>query len=414
MFGGLLIGFIALIVVIVSMFQRAGQHNGLTATSTAPFGSAASQAQGGGMGGIGTSGGNLPNPNAGTVVSSQKVFKIADGPVVAATLFDAGIPTTTSARYITAEDGHIYELPWDVAGAMPKVLSNTTIPGVARAVWTDRGNGVLMQYLQGSMIKTVHVLFATSTATTTSAPGMFTPVLRYLPDGITQTASSPDQRSILYALRSAAGSDVYMATTDGSNAKKVFSSPLGDIELSWPATSTAFFYMKSSGGVPGIGFAANLKTGSVLPVLNGVGVTASANPLLSHVLYRTDTGNAATTYVETLATGQSVAAYSSGAWAVPIPETCVWNPVRPLQAFCATPVRPAPAGYLELWHRGQASVSDTIVSVDVLNPATLVVATPGTKDGGEASDVLPLSIAPDAHYIAFISKDDQKLWGVRL
>jgi len=418
MAGGLALALLALFVVIWGMFRQAGQNqNGLTASSTALFGATAPAAQNGvSGGGLGTqNGGNVPpSSGGGAVVSAQMIFKIADGPVVSAVLVDTGVPTTTSARYVSAEDGHIYEQVLDVAGAMPRTLSSITIPGVARAVWTERGDGVLLQYLQGGTIKTVHLTLFATTSTTTLATVAVAPVVRFLPDNVASVASSPDGKLVAYLLRTGTGSDVYTAAPDGNNAKKIFSMPLAEIDLSWPATSTMFLYTKSAGGVPGLGFSANVKTGLVSPMLYGVGITGSINPLFSHVLYRTDTGTGAATYLEPLSTGQSFAVTASASLAPPLPETCVWNPMRPLQAYCSAPAASAPSNYLELWHRGESSAASALVAVDALNPTALLMATPGSRDGGEVSDMRSLTMSPGAHYLSFISKDDEKLWGVRL
>src|SRR5665647_28439 len=61
-------------------------------------------------------------------VSTQKIFEIAQGPIAGATLIQTLHPTTTLARYINQDDGHVYDLPLDTAGAVPHVVSNVTIP----------------------------------------------------------------------------------------------------------------------------------------------------------------------------------------------------------------------------------------------------------------------------------------------
>ena len=414
---GLALGVLGILMLIISLFQQAAQRqNSLTASSTAPFGAVAPGVPAGSGGGLGTSGsgGNLPGSQPGATVSAQMIFKITDGPVVSGTLVTAGMPTTTTSRFISAEDGHVYALDIDVAGAVPRVLSNITIPGVARAVWTDKGDGVLMQYLQGGTVKTVHLALFATTSTTTLATSAASPTVRFLPDDVAAMAASPDGKNVAYALHAALGSDIYIAASDGNNAKKLLSLPLSELGLSWPATSSLFLYTKSAGGAPGLGILVNAKTGATAPMLYGTGMTATVNPFLSHALYRTDTGTGASVYAEPLSTGQSLSVPSSASLAPVLPETCVWNPIRPAQAYCSAPVASAPNNYLELFHRGESSVASVLVSIDMLNPAALTAATPGSRDGGEVSNLRSLAISPDARYLSFVSKDDGKLWGVRL
>jgi|GEM_PF-1129120 len=410
--GGLIIALIALIVAIFSMFRQAASNQ--QASSTTPFGVVAPAVNTGVRGvEVLPGSGNLPIGGAQGGATTQPIFKIADGPIAGAELVNYGIPTTTYSRYITSENGHVYEQALDAPGSFPRKLSNTTIPGVSRAIWTDGGNGVIMQYLQSGAIKTVHILFAT-TSTATSEVVIITPaIVHFLPDGITGVAASPSGKNIAYMLHSGSGSDVYIAPADG-NAKKLFSLPLSELDISWPATTTVFLYTKSAGGIQGIGFSADTKTGSVVPILYGVGLTATANIFLSNILYRTDTGHGATLYSEKVSSGQSFMIRPVTSLASPLPETCVWNSVHPLQAFCIAPVLSAPDNYLELWHRGEFGVASALVSVDTANNSSSLVATPGSRDGGEPSDACSLAISPDAHYLSFISKSSQKLWGVRL
>ncbi len=422
--GVFVIAVIALVVVLISMFKQATQNQAASSASTSTdataFGGAAPSVQTGttNTGAFSLQGGgNIPQATSAqgsTTASTQIIFKISDGPVSGAELVNYGIPTTTYSRYVSPEDGHIYEQKLDSAGSLSKMISNITIPGVSRAVWTDGGNGVLLQYMQGGTIKTVHLLFAATSATTTISTPVTPPVVRFLPDGVTGIAASPNSKNIAYTLRTSAGSDVYTASSDGSNAAKLFSLPLSELKISWSATTTLFLYTKAAGGVQGISFSANTKTGAVTPVLYGVGMTATADPFYTSILYRTDTGSGATLYAEQISSGQSAAFNIGASLAAPLPETCVWNPVRPLQAFCAAPSVSAPDNYLELWHRGESSVASAIISVNVFNGTIGLIATPGTRDGGETSDAYMFAISPNARYLSFVSKDDQKLWGVRL
>src|SRR3989338_314983 len=110
--------------------------------------------------------------NTGTPVGQQaaygaeKIFKIADGPVAGATLIQITRPaTSTIARFVVQTNGHTFDLVLDSPGAVPKAVSNTTIPGILKVVWTGSTGSpqggrknALMQYLDANSIKTVHFL----------------------------------------------------------------------------------------------------------------------------------------------------------------------------------------------------------------------------------------------------------------
>src|ERR1043166_8843845 len=182
-------------------------------------------------------------PAAEVPAATQIIFKINDGPVAGATLIDTSRPTTTLARFVMTDSGRVFDLPLDVPGAVPRVVSNTTIPGIGNAVWTastgspqgEPGSGVLLQYLDSGKTKTLHLAFPAATTTL----GSQAPVrLRFLPDGITGLAVSPDGKSAAYLVKTAAGSDGYRAAPDGGGLKKLFSLPLSQVSLAWPSANT--------------------------------------------------------------------------------------------------------------------------------------------------------------------------------
>ena len=342
----------------------------------------------------------------GTITTSQptqqKVFKVADGPITGATFVQTSNPTTTIARYVLQENGHVLDLVLDNAGTVPRAVSNTTIPGTVTATWTESGMGVVLQYLDGTTIKSVHLGFP---ATTSQAVH-----IQFLPDNSQSIAASPDGKNIAYFLPTSAGVDGYVSKPDGTNGKKLFSLPLSEVLLSWPAQSTLLAQTKSAAGYPGIAFSISAASGAVSTLLYAAGMTATADPAFSRVVYQTDTGaSAASTYVHVVKTGAD-----SGLSFNPIPEKCVWSAIASSTMYCALPLQYIPSGYLDLWHQGAATFPDALVSFDVAANRSTVLATPGSSDGGVASDVAQLAVSPDGHYLLFVAKNDRSLWAVRL
>ena len=231
--------------------------------------------------------------NSTSAASNQKIFEIAPGPVVGATLIQTQNPTTTVARYIDQTDGHVYDLPLDVAGAIPQVVSNVTIPGGARAVWVAQGSAAVMQYLDGGTIKTVYLGFPPASTTEGTLPT----TIKFYPDNIVDLAASPSGQSVAYLLPTASGADGYIANADGTGAQKLFSLPLSQLLISWPAPTTLLVQTKSAAGVPGIVFSVNTKTGAVIPLVYAQGLTATANLSFSSLLYQTSDGTTLSSYL---------------------------------------------------------------------------------------------------------------------
>ncbi len=332
----------------------------------------------------------------------QKVFKIADGPVVGATFIQTQNPTTTIARYTMADNGHVFDKAVDMPGAVAKAVSGTTIPGLATAQWGAKGSAVVLQYLQGSVVKTVYVGFpATSSAQAANR-------IQFLPDNVASLAVSPDGKSVVYLLISADGTSGYVANLDGSNQKKLFTLALKQLLVSWPSQNVLLLQTKAAAGVPGMIFSVLTKTGVVAPLVYAPGISALGSPSFSNIIYQTSS-SVRTTYSHDVASGKDAALSFQ-----PIPEKCLWSSLAAVILYCAAPIAYVPANYLDLWHQGTASAQDGIFGFNTATGATLLVASPGGRDGGVAADIAQIAVSVDERYLLYVTKGDRSLWGVRL
>ena len=231
--------------------------------------------------------------------------------------------------------------------------------------------------------------------------------LRFFPDNIKDLAVSPDGKSLAYLLQTASGVDGYTAPLD-STGKKLFSLPLSQILLSWPAPGTLLLASQSSAGVAGIAFSADAKTGALSPLLYANGLTAIADSTFSRVVYQTAETSRAT-FVHTVKTGADI-----GLSFDPLPEKCAWSAATSTLLYCATPLSYTAPDYLDLWHQGAASAADALIAYDVALGKSQILTTPGGRGGGISSDVAALAVSPGDKYLLFIKKGDRSLWGVRL
>src|SRR3989344_1234882 len=328
--------------------------------------------------------------------ASAKIFKISDGPVAGAALIQTLRPTTTIARFVSADRGHISDLVLDSPGAVPRAVSNITIPGIARVLWSAKGNGALLQYAEDETVKTVSI---SNMSTTTQSVKV-----QFLPNNIQDIAVSPEGSQIAYLLRTRAGSDGYLAKSDGSGSKKLFSLPVSQALLLWPAPNNLLAYSAPSAGEPGIAFSIG-KDGTVSPILYAPGLTAIASRDFSKIIYQTALSERST-YIYNVKTG-----LSTGLSFDPFPEKCIWGPQNLL--YCAVPISYTAPGYLDLWHKGSASAADTIISYDIATGRSKIIASPG-KDVGEESDIVEIAVSSDEKYLLFIRREDRGLWGVRI
>ena len=335
------------------------------------------------------------------------IFKIDNGPVAAATFIQTTRPTTTIARYVMQENAHVFDLAVDTPGAVARSVSNTTVPGIAQAQWAAGGTTALLQYIDGGTVKTLSLTFPPASASSTDR----TARMRFLPDGITGAAFSPDGKSVAYLLTSAGGADGYTAQADGSSAKKLFSLPLSQLVLSWPSAGTLLAYTKSYAGVSGIVFFITTTNGSVTPLLYAEGISATADRTLSYVMYQTtpSASQVSSSYVRNMKTGINTSISFD-----PYPEKCAWSPTAAFGVYCTRPLSYASQTYIDGWHKGTDSASDGIFGYNFQTHRSAIIAVPGGKDGGIPSDILSLAVSPGDQYLLFIKKDDRSLWGVRL
>ncbi len=337
----------------------------------------------------------------------EKIFEISVGPVTGAAFIQTSNPTTTLARFMTQQDGHVFDLPLDVPGAVLRPVSDTTIPGSQRVFWTQGGHAAILQYLDNNnTIKTVFVEFQ-SAASSTASEGAAR--VAFLPDSIIDLALSPDGSRVAYLLQSGQAIDGYTALPDGTGARLLFSIPLTQLLLSWPSPNTLLLQTPSSADTAGIVFAVGVKTGNLLPLVYGSGITAIANTDFSEIVYQTRLNGANNTYVHLLSSGSDVPL------SIPvIPEKCVWASVATTTLYCANPTSVVASTYLDLWHQGTETATDNILDFDIAHGTAYAAATPGSADGGAQADIAEIMISPDDHYLMYITKGDRSLWGVRL
>ncbi len=360
----------------------------------------------------GTGGGEgIPNEilEPSEITPEQKIFKIADGPVAGATLIQTTRPTTTLARYIKADSGRVFDLPLDVPGALPRAVSNTTIPGIVRAEWLPDGEGVVAQYASGDIRKTLYVKLLSATTTLASSANPQPLKIQYLPDNIIDYAVSPTSARAVYLTQAQNGVDGYLIAFDGSAASKLFSLPLSQVDISWPAANTLYIQSRTMNNSLGVAFSVNVQNGLVSTLFFAQGLNGIADPYFSSIIYQTTLrSEERAVFTRNLARGTEARLSFT-----PIPEKCTWSKSATSTLYCATPLTYTPPQFLDLWHLGVTNTTDSLVSYDITGGTSDIKTTPGT-DGGIPSDMAELSLSPNEKYLSFIRRGDRGVWGIRL
>jgi len=339
------------------------------------------------------------------VTADQKIFKIADGPVMAATFIQATNPTTTIVRYTKQDSGHVLDIPINVPGAIARVVSNTTIPGLNTGLWLEGGSGTLLQYLDRAAIKTVYVGFPVGALGAASSVRV-----NFFPDNIMDVAVAPNGRQVAYLLPTRGGVSGYIANPNGSNARRIFTLPFSQVLLSWPSMRTLLVQTKEATGVPGVAFSVST-TGTVTPLVYAESLSATANTAFSKIVYQSTEPGAATrhTYVHDVVSGADELLPFN-----PLPEKCMWSITASSTMYCAAPLAATPLNYLDLWHRGLTNAADSVLQFDVHTNITSLIAQPGSVQGGTQAEIDTIAISADGEYLLYITRGDRVLWGVKM
>ncbi len=337
----------------------------------------------------------------------QKIFKIADGPIITAIFIQTKNPTTTLARYVKQDSGHVFDIPVNIPGAISRVVSNTTIPGIATGLWLSTGSSTILQYEENKVIKTLSLGFTPPKVGSSTAPYS---QIHFFPNNITDIAASPDGRFVAYLLAVPGGSVGFVSNPDGSGAKKLFSMPFSQLLLSWPSANMLLVQTKEAAGVPGMAFAVSTR-GVITPLVYGLGLSAAANVTFSKVVYQaTPQGRSLRqTYIHDVQRGKdSVLPFN------PLPEKCVWSRTASSTMYCAAPLEATPSNYLDSWHQGVTNYADSLLAFDVRTNVTSLLAQPGGVQGGVSGEIAQMALSPDGQYALFITRGDRTLWGVHI
>lgn len=340
---------------------------------------------------LGDGGDNAP-PNS----TEQRLFQIHDRPVVSSVLFIRS--GDVYARFIEEGSGHVYE--YDLRNRRGYRISNTSIPQITEALWSQDATVVAFRYEDGGILKA-----AVGELSTTTEERAFLKV-HFLPEGIRSLALSPDGRSVFYITRdqTLGGAAGIIANRDGSSPRLIFSSKLSAWSTSWPAANTVLVSSPwSSDG--GLVYRINPQNGSRSIVFSTTGlfIGAVGGPKGELLVADPDTNRLASV-------DQSGALLPelTLSW----PSLCSFSVGPTSTAACADiPER----GYslFEEWSRGEYDFVSNLAIIDFVSGLTVfALSSDDLRD--RSFDIINPSLSPDASYVLFKNKIDGLLWGVTL
>ncbi|MDP2705186.1 MAG: hypothetical protein U1D31_02960 [Patescibacteria group bacterium] len=353
------------------------------------------------------SGGENGNGNEeANILPAPQIRKITGEQVAGVTLIDAA--STTVIRYIERGTGHIYEA--DALTLALKKISNTTIPKIYEALWTGKGDSVILRYLKDDN-ETIETFYAKLSKNSISgADGNSVSDLEgsFLQTDIREIAVSPDKNSIFSLVASVTSGSGVISRPDGTQ-KQTFPLPLKEWVVSWPTQDTVLLTTKPSAEVGGYVYTFNTSTGELGKITGEVGgITASADQSLNYLLY--SESKQKSFFLNLLNIADKTITRSPSQT---LPEKCVWSKKEKSVIYCAVPKTIPSNDYPDAWYQGIVSFSDKILKIDFENNTTSVIA--DTKEAvGEEVDAVSLSLNAEENYLVFLNKKDSSLWGIQI
>jgi hypothetical protein len=351
--------------------------------------------------------------NAGTDVG-PRLIKITDGPVAlgsiaidrgpapalpnlsknaTTTLEDtsSGTPVDTEVRYIERLSGNVYSFMTH-ARTLTRI-SNKTLPGVQEASWVPDGSRAYARFLNTTNPAAEQI--ATYALEAGGGDG-------YLLEQNLSEAQVSGSSTLFTMLSGTTGSVGSLARTDGSNAKVLFTSVLGSLQV-LPTSGDLFAHTKATYAFPGYGFSINRSTGVFTKILGGLyGLTVLPNQNGSGALYSyVDKGVYRLAYYD-------IKTHSTTALPVStLTEKCVWASGG-VTAYCAIPKQMG-GGLPDYWYQGAVSFTDRIWKIDLATRSASLVVDP-QEIGKVALDAVALTVDQKEDVLVFTDRTTGSLW----
>jgi len=306
-------------------------------------------------------------------------------------------------RFIEKATGNIYDIANDEASAVR--ITNTTIPRIAEAYFTNKGDGVIVRYLSDdkTTIATWHgSIVSASEGNLARLAGNF------LEDNITTLSVSPDTTSIFYIRDIGDVTYGYTALANGTNIKQIFDSSFSEWISEWSRPDEISLTAKATGYLEGYSYAlsidGSLFTKKIGPVF---GLTRLTDTTGNYSLYSFTTARGMQLRLLDETTG-----IQNGVAVNTFPEKCVWSKLSD-SAYCAVPSSIDNRVYPDDWYQGQYFTTDTLWKIDASSGVGFLIADISTE-GGENIDAVSLGLTPNEDTLYFTNKRDGILWGIQL
>ena len=341
-----------------------------------------------------------------TSVLMPKLRLLSQEPV--AGVYASTTKDKTIIRFVDRGTGHIYEAN-DLSMNVEKI-SNTTLPKIYEAYWNKNLNALVLRYLKDNtdLITNFYAELRTVASSTASSTTPFEIKGKYLSYDTNQIAVSPTKdRIFTWNIENKKGIG-YISSFDEKNKTKIVETPLNQMNVDWPETSTITITTKGSSLIPGYSYTVNTKTTEMRKILSNIrGLSVKMSVDGTKTLY-SEGGNKISTKLLNNKDG-----ISSDIIFNTLADKCVWSTLRKNEVYCAVPTEINSGFYPEDWYKGNVSFIDQIWILDTTTGEVHLLANL-LNLSKTLIDATELTLDPKEEFLYFINKRDLSLWSLDL
>ena len=371
-----------------------------TSNNFFPFGIFDKKSTDGGTSGTGGNNSTQTTADQNSNQNKTKLLKLSDTPVAGFIIFEKG--SSTIVRYVEKGNGHVQEV--NTSSLEKKRVSNTTIPQIHEAIFSDKGEQVLLRYTKEDSDTIQTYSGKILPKATSTDEGIL--IGAFLDEDIKQIAVSPDKLKIFTLSNYGESSIGTVSLFNGTKKSQVFQSSFTEWLPQWTEVDLISLNTKPSSSVFGFAYSITTKNSSLTKVLGKKhGLTTLTSPDGNRVLFseNTEYGSPLSVLIK-----KTKVSYSFGL--ATLSEKCVWYPNN-IDVYCAVPEStPRTAdGYPDSWYQGLVNFSDTIWKIDTESGATDQLINL-RETSREQIDATLIQINQNGNKLVFINKTDNSLW----
>ena len=312
-------------------------------------------------------------------------------------------------RFTDRANGNSYEFIPETNSSDATRITNTTIPKIQESIWSSNGDNLVLRYLDDNTDAIDSFAGRINVSTTTA--GISGQIIgSFLPVNILQLVINPSGNKIFSFSNSQDknGSIGIFSSLDGSNKIQSFSSPLADLNISWPKDNIITFTTKPSYENVGYLFFYNIQNNSFTKIMGDVsGMSTLTNGDANLVAYSFTQNNVPNLNVYDVKNNvrKLVQFYD-------LADKCVWGQNNKTMLYCAAPKNIQSSNYPDVWYQGLMSFSDNFWQINTDTGETKLLYE--TNNTNENIDGFNMVISADDKYIVFQNKKDLSLWLLNL